>query len=266
MLRNPPRNQPSPVWDLPSLPGLATENGSSCRVYAADQSYPASFYAELKGSPTISTSAQFVPDVEAGNLPTLSFLYHSSPLDEHPPADVTKGMNAVWQAVDAVVRQELWNDCVFMLTYDDWGGFDDHVATPVVEYTPDDVQLAFGPRVPLVLFGGHVRPGIDSRWCSHVSIPKTAIQLLGLPALAVPRLDDDPGLADLFDPNVQNAAPPAFGAQIAVPPAPVPTPPARPLPPPPGPPQPVPEIVLRGGKTLPPPNDVPLPQQPAHPV
>jgi hypothetical protein len=63
------------------------------------------------------------------------------------------------------------------------GGYDDHVKTPVLEYTPDDVQPALGPRVPQLMFGGPVKPGIDSRWCSHASIPKTAMQLLGLPAL-----------------------------------------------------------------------------------
>jgi hypothetical protein len=42
--------------------------------------------------------------------------------------------------------------------------------TPEVEHTPDGVQLAYGPRVPLLIFGDAVKPGIDSRWSSHVSI------------------------------------------------------------------------------------------------
>ena len=105
-----------------------------------------------------------------------------------------------------------------MLTWDDWGGYDDHVKTPVLEYTPDNVQLALGPRVPLLMFGGPVKPGIDSRWCSHVSLPKTAMQLLGLPALGVPRLDDDAGLADLVDPaRTPTAPPPAYGTTITIP-------------------------------------------------
>ena len=57
----------------------------------------------------------------------------------------------------------------------------------------------YGPRVPLLMFGGRVRKRIDSRWCSHVSIPRTALQLLGLPPSGVPRLDADNGLADLVD-------------------------------------------------------------------
>jgi len=52
---------------------------------------------------------------------------------------------------------------VFLLSWDDWGGYDDHVVTLNLEHTPDGVQLAYGPRVPLLMFGGPVTAGIDSR-------------------------------------------------------------------------------------------------------
>ena len=122
-----------------------------------------------------------------------------------------------------------------MLIWDDWGGFDDHVTTPVIEYTSANFQLAYGPRVPLLMFGGHVKSGIDSRWCGHASIAKTAIQLLGLPALGVPRVDGDPGLSDLVDPAMgPGPEPPANGSAIEIPPP--PDPPRQPAPPPPPPP------------------------------
>ena len=148
---------------------------------------------------------------------------------------------------------------MFFLTWDDWGGWDDHVATPNVEHTPDGVQLAYGPRVPLLVFGGHVHAGIDSRWCSHVSIPRTAIALLGLPPLGVPRVDDDPGLADLVDATVANPPPPAFESAPSIPQP--PSPPRSPAPPPPPPASasiPVPEVLLRDGTALAAPDDVPL--------
>jgi hypothetical protein len=264
-LKNPSRRQPPPVWDMPSVPGLADDNGLSWRVFAAAQQYPAAFYQQLQGSQNVTSSARFLTDAKAGNLPPLVYLYHNSPYDEHPPADVTVGMNTVWQSVDAVVQAGAWAETVFMLTWDDWGGYDDHVRTPVVEYTPDNVQLAFGPRVPLLMFGGQVRPGIGSRWCGHASIAKTAIQLLGLPALGVPRVDADPGLADLVGPRgSQGPEPPAYGSQIQIPPPPVPA--RQPAPPPPPPvanPVPVPGVVLRDGTALPPPGDVSLPPQPS---
>jgi phospholipase C len=266
-LKNPSRSGPQPVWDLPSLPGLAQEQGASWRFYAAAGNYPIAFYEELRGSANIRASADFISDVQAQGLAALTFLYHDSPLDEHPPANVTEGMNTIWQSVDAVVKGGLWENTVFLLTWDDWGGWDDHVKTPAIEYTPDNVQLAYGPRVPLLVFGGHVKPGIDSRWCSHVSIPKTAIDLLGLPSLGIPRLDNDPGLADLIDPTTSTAAPPGYGAPLRLPEPPVP--PRSPNPPPPAPtspPVPTPPVALRGGKTLPPPDDAPLPAQPTPPA
>jgi hypothetical protein len=93
------------------------------------------------------------------------------------------------------------------------------------------------------------------------------MQLLGLPPLGIPRLDDDPGLADLVDPTTTCPAPPAFGTAPSIPAPPSPPRAPRPLPPlPDGPPQPTPRIVLRNGSTLPPPNDVRLPRQPAPPA
>jgi hypothetical protein len=264
-LTNPPRRS-QPVWDLPSLPGLAQRTRLSWCCYT-DGGYPVRFYKQLQRSRKVVDSSQFVADSAAGTLPELVYLWHPSGLDEHPPAAVTDGMNAIWQSVDAVVQAGSWEETVFLLTWDDWGGFDDHVKTPVTEYTPDNVQLAYGPRVPLLLFGGYVKPGIDSRWCSHISIPKTAIQLLGLPKLGVPRLDNDPGLADLVDTTgPANPLPPRYQQPINLPNPPAPPLQRNPLPPPPpDPPQPVGPIILRGRKTLPPPNDAPLPKQPQPP-
>jgi hypothetical protein len=265
-LRNPPSSQPPPVWDLPSLPGLAEDNGMSWRAYCGKTQYPLAFYQQLHGSANILSSDQFAADAAAGHLAEISMMWHDSPYDEHPTADVTLGQGKIWQAVDAVVHAGLWTDTVFLLTWDDWGGWDDHVATPVVEYTPDNVQLAYGPRVPLLIFGGHVKTAIDNRWCSHVSITKTAIQLLGLPALGVDRVDNDGGLADLVDRAAAMPAPPPYGNPVPLPAAPNPPIAAQPLPPPPSTAAIlVPEVVLRGGGLMPAPNDQPLPQQPAPP-
>lgn len=266
-LKNPSSRQTPPLWDMPSLPGLADGHGVPWRVYAASGDYPVGFYTQLKGSANVVTSSKFLTDAKAGSLPSLVMLWHNSPYDEHPPANVTEGMDLVWQSVDAVVQAGGWDETVFMLTWDDWGGYDDHVKTPVLEYTPDNVQLAYGPRVPLLMFGGPVKAGIDSRWCGHASVPKTAIDLLGLPALGVPRVEEAPSLADLVDPSGQlTPAPPAFGTTLTIPPA--PNPPIAPKPPPPPPtatPAPVGDIILRDGSALPPPNDAPLPQQPNPP-
>jgi Phosphoesterase family len=256
-LRNPPRNAAQPVWDMPSILGHAGDHGLSWAAYTGESSYPVAFYEQLKGSPNITRSDQIVAD--AAQLPNLSMLWHDSPFDEHPVADVTLGHDKIWQAVSAIVAAGLWDDTVFMLTWDDWGGFDDQVVTPNVEHTPDGVQLAYGPRVPLLMFGGRVRGGIDSRWTSHVSVGKTALDLLGLPPLGVARLDEAPSLIDLVSTAASTPAPPGFGTVITQPAPPDSPPEPNPTPPPPtGVSAPVGPVVLRDGSTLDPPNDQPV--------
>jgi hypothetical protein len=248
---------------MPSLPGHCADHGLTWKAYTGATGYPVQFYAQLHRSPHIVRSARFAADAAQNALPTLAMIWHDSPNDEHPPADVSLGHNVIWQAVDAVVKAGLWNTTVFLLTWDDWGGYDDHIPTPNVETDLGGAQLAYGPRVPLLMFGGPVTPGIDHRWCSHASLPKTALQLLGLPPLGVPRVDDDPGLADLVDLTAAPdrlpimASPPAFGTTITQPAPPQPTPtPAPPPPPPVTTPTTIGPVLLRDGTTLPPPNDV----------
>lgn len=256
-LRNPPSSQPAPVWDMPSILGHAQDNGLTWKAYTGTSAYPVHFYSQLAASPNVVRSDRIVSD--AANLPQLSMVWHDSPYDEHPPADVSVGESNVWQAVDAIVAAGHWDDTVFLLTWDDWGGWDDHVATPNVEHTPDGVQLAFGPRVPLLMFGGTVKARIDSRWNSHVSIGKTALDLLGLPPLGVPRLDGAPSLADLAGSSSMTPHPPAFDSRVLQPSPPIPAPtPAQPPPSPVSASSPVGPVYLRDGTTLPPPNDQPV--------
>src|SRR6476659_6344857 len=47
--------------------------------------------------------------------PVLGMVWHDSPYDEHPVADVTLGQDKIWQAVDAIVSAGLWDDTVFLL-------------------------------------------------------------------------------------------------------------------------------------------------------
>jgi phospholipase C len=256
-LRNPPRSQTPPVWDMPSILGHAQDHATTWKAYTGSSDYPVAFYQQLKGSPNIVRSDQIVAD--AANLPQLAMVWHDSPFDEHPPANVTQGQNKIWQAVDAIVKAGHWDDTVFLLTWDDWGGWDDHVVTPNVEHTPDGVQLAFGPRVPLLMFGGRVPATVESRWNSHVSVGRTALDLLGLPPLGVARLDDAPSLADLVSATASTPPPPAFGSTITQPTPPSPTPTPTPVPPPPtNTSSPVGPVTLRDGTTLPPPNDQPV--------
>ena len=137
-LRNPPRSAPQPEWDMPSLPGHAADHGLTWTCYTGTSGYPVEFYTQLKGSPNIVRHDRIGAD--AANLPALSMVWHDSPYDEHPVADITLGHNQIWTDVAAVAAAGHWDDTVFLLTWDDWGGYDDHVVTPNVEHTPDGAR------------------------------------------------------------------------------------------------------------------------------
>jgi phospholipase C len=72
-------------------------------------------------------------------------VWHDSPYDEHPSADITLGHNQIWADVSAIADAGHWDDTVFLLTWDDGGGYDDHVATPNVEHTPTASNWPMGP-------------------------------------------------------------------------------------------------------------------------
>ncbi len=162
-----------------------------------------------------------------------------------------------------------------MLTWDDWGGYTDSVPTPAIETVPDALHphgyvAIGGSRIPLLMFGGKVSQHIDAAWHSHASIPKTIIDLLGLPPMGVPRVDDAPSLAHLVDPGLSRELPPAPGTVIAQPPPPNPAPQAEPTAPWPGPlGQPMPPLVTLDGSLVPAPTDGlvrPKPPKPHQPL
>lgn len=110
--------------------------------------------------------------------------------------------------------------------------------------------------MPLIVFGGGVAQTIDSRWHSHASLTKTAIDLLGLPAIGIPRVDQAPTLATLVDPGMRRPPPPRHGSPITQPTPPTPPPaPTEPAPWPEPLAQPMPPLVTNTGAPLPAPTD-----------
>jgi hypothetical protein len=267
-LRNP--RSPAPVWDLPTIFKHAERAGVSWAAFPSDNNYPLSYYKELGDAASqanIHTAADFLTMAANGTLPQLCYVWSPSGYDEHPPlstpdpAYIQKGHDLTWQRVDAVVKGGGWADTVFILTWDDWGGYADSVATPDAETVPDTLhpagfQVIGGSRIPLLMFGGHIKQGIESTWHSHASVPKTVIDLFSLPAFGVPRVDSAPSLAGRVDATLSRPQPPAFGTTITQPAPPKPTP----TPVPPGPwggpnTQPMPPLVANGGATIPVPAD-----------
>ena len=96
---------------------------------------------------------QYYDDLSNGTLPSVSFMVPSGP-SEHPPSSLLSGQRFVRVLLQSLMQSNYWKNSAFMLSYDDWGGWYDHVPPPQV----DDHGL--GPRVPALLISPYAKAGV----------------------------------------------------------------------------------------------------------
>ena len=111
----------------------------------------------------IHPHADFIRALGEHSLPSVSWIVPGrGGISEHPGtgAPVQEGQAYVTRLINAVMRSSSWSTSAIFLTWDDWGGFYDHVRPPVVD------DLGFGIRVPGLVISPWVRPGIDHQTLS----------------------------------------------------------------------------------------------------
>jgi len=164
--------------------------------------------------------SQFLIDAAAGQLPAVSFVDprftitdDGSGNDDHPHADVRKGDAFLAQTFFALASGPAWSSTAFIVTYDEWGGFFDHVAPPRAAapnlVDPDLVggKARLGFRVPTVVASPWTRalgfgPRVNSGVSDHTSILKLIEWRWGLaPLTARDASHDVQNLAAVFDWN-----------------------------------------------------------------
>jgi len=149
----------------------------------------------------IQDTAQFYQDAQSGGLPSVSWIEPSEPVSEHPSSSVGVGMAYVTGLVNAVMTGPEWDSTAVFITYDEWGGFYDHVAPP-----PSDAQ-GLGLRVPGLVISPYARQGyVDHQVYSPASWLRIVEQRFDLPALTARDGLANPML-DAFDFN-QSPRPP----------------------------------------------------------
>jgi phospholipase C len=100
--------------------------------------------------------ADFFASLEDGTLPTVSWIVPGrGGISEHPGtgAPITKGQAHVTRLINAVMGSDYWERSAIFLTWDDWGGFYDHVEPPRVDVA------GYGLRVPALVISPWVSPG-----------------------------------------------------------------------------------------------------------
>jgi len=101
----------------------------------------------------IQTVDHFYADAKAGSLPAVSWVVPNGKVSEHPPALVSDGQAYVTNLINAVMAGPDWASTAIFLSWDDWGGFYDHVTPPAVDAN------GYGLRVPGIVISPYARRG-----------------------------------------------------------------------------------------------------------
>jgi phospholipase C len=194
------RFQPMPPYKMKSLPETLESAGLEWRNYADGRSSYFDHIEALEGHKWNVSAGQFDADVAAGTLPAVSWLYAPEGLSEHPPWGthphpvVGPGMTWTTERVKAVAASPLWAKTAVFITWDDWGGWYDHVAPPnqsAWQAGPPSysgTQFRYGYRVPCLVLSPFARKGVISNKYSHVSIVKFCLRMFAVAAWDAPAL------------------------------------------------------------------------------
>jgi phospholipase C len=204
VIDNPPSQNP-PVFDLPSLPAALQKAGLSWGNYGG---YAFDYIKALAGQNKFP-SDQFKTDAAAGKLPTVSWAYAPHDANEHPPdpsdkgnplvGNVTHGMQWTVEQVNAVAAGGLWSRVAIFITWDDWGGWFDHVSPPELEKWTDGTQFRYGSRVGCLVLSPYAKAGYVSKQThSHVSLLKFCVTNFGLTSWNA-RLQASDDMSDCFN-------------------------------------------------------------------
>lgn len=191
------RPKPGDTFDLRSLPKSLEDAGLTWGNYGG---YAFHYIRELAGHSRNYTSNLFVHHASAGKLPAVSWLYAEGKpsLSEHPTQNITDGMQWTVEQIKAIIAGGLWEKTAIFITWDDWGGWFDHVDPPIVETWDSShaqrVEDAFpqfngqpfryGSRVPCLVISPFAKSGYISRELhSHISLVKFCETCFGLPPL-----------------------------------------------------------------------------------
>jgi phospholipase C len=152
-------------FDFPSVPEQLEQAGVSWAYYSASEYQSGYFWNALNGisgvfhtdlwrpGDTIRPVDRIVRDIEAGALPSVTWITPRFELSDHPPQSTCFAQDWLAGIVNAVIESDAWEHTALFVTWDEWGGLYDHVPPPEV----DDLGLGF--RVPTLVVSPYAKKG-----------------------------------------------------------------------------------------------------------
>ncbi|WP_052556493.1 alkaline phosphatase family protein [Enhygromyxa salina] len=212
-----------PIDGVASIFDQLADAGISHRYYYANLPIVIS-YGTPGNAEHVTHLSQFYVDAENGELPSFSIIdpvFSAGPVignDDHPPADVRDGQAFIAMIYATLAASPNWGRTLMVVTYDEHGGFHDHVPPPLtVDPHPGFEQLGF--RVPSLVVGGQVRAScVNGTVFDHVSVAATVAARWGLPPLNE-RVAATADLSSCIDPDLIDNPRPPISLPVIVAPA-----------------------------------------------
>lgn len=184
------------VSKLPTVWDRCADAGLTHAYYFSDIPFTALW--GTKYLPISRPYASFLADAAVGMLPQVSFLdprfggeSQGISNDDHPAADIRNGEAFLAEVYQAVTSSPNWDSTVLVITYDEWGGFFDHVAPPKGPISSVERSLGYdgrlGFRVPTVVISPFARRGHieHAEYYDHTSILRLIEWRWNLPPLTL---------------------------------------------------------------------------------
>ena len=157
-----------PCFDFQTLADELQTAGITWKYYAPSKGQQGYVWSTLDAISHIRNSSlwtqnvvpytQFATDAKNGQLPAVSWVVAPFDLSDHPPSSACTGENHTVKQLNALMSGPDWKTTAVFLTWDDFGGFYDHVPPP----SPAPDQYGFGPRVPLIIISPYAKKGLIS--------------------------------------------------------------------------------------------------------
>ncbi|HZT97073.1 MAG TPA: alkaline phosphatase family protein, partial [Chloroflexota bacterium] len=176
-----------PCFSIPSIPEELSRAHVTWKYYAPPQGWSGYLWSSLDAIRNIRYGPlwrnvvptwRFFHAARTGRLPHVSWIVTSLPKSDHPNFSICVGENWTEHVVNSVMRGPDWRTTVIILTWDDFGGFFDHVAPPREGF------VGPGFRVPAVIISPYSRAGlVDHRIYGFDSILRFIEQRFHVAAL-----------------------------------------------------------------------------------
>jgi phospholipase C len=140
------------------------------------------------------TYTKLMQDLTSGDMANFTHIDVSSAPNggsEHPPAAPCTGENFTVNIVNAIMQGPHWNETAIIITWDDFGGFYDHVKPPV-EKCANGAFFNVGFRLPALVISPYAKNEVIHTVTEQASIPRLVEDLFGMPRMA----DRDPHARD----------------------------------------------------------------------